>query len=113
MSNDTLDDLLQGAFRAELANAQDGDLIHRMLAKLQRRNRRRNLILAGAGMLALALGAFTAQPAMYALVEWLASSEPVAVGALAAAMQNLGIGLPMLLAIALAPWLLALLDDQV
>ncbi len=113
MSNDTLDDLLAGAFRAELANAQDGDLIQRMLGKLQRRNRRRNLTLAGAGLLALTLAALSAQPAAGALVEWLASSEPGAIGELAAAMQNLGIGLPMLLAIALAPWLLALLDDQV
>lgn len=113
MSNDTLEDLLAGAFRAELANAQDDDAIRRMLGKLQRRNRRRNLALAGAGLLALTLAALSAQPAASALVEWLASSEPVAVGELAAAMQNLGIGLPVLLTVALAPWLLALLDDQV
>lgn len=113
MSNDTLDDLLQRAFRAELANAQDGDLTQRVLAKLRRRSRRRNLTLAGAGLLALTLAALSAQPAASALVEWLASSEPVAAGELAAAMQNLGIGLPMLLTVALAPWLLALLDDQV
>ncbi len=113
MSNDKLEDLLEGAFRAELADVQDIDVSHRILANLRRRNRVRHLFLAGIGVLALALVALTVQPALTALVHWVAASEPIATGELAAAMQNLGVGVPILLAIALAPWLLALLDDQV
>ena len=113
MSNDKLEDLLEGAFRAELADVQDIDVSHRILANLRRRNRIRTLCLGGIGVLALALAAFTVQPALIELVDWVAASEPVATGELAAAMKNLGVGVPVLLAIALAPWLLALLDDQV
>lgn len=113
MSDDELESLLEGAFRAELANARDVDATHRILSNLQRRNRIRSLYMAGAGVLMLVLGVLTVQPALVALVDWLAAGQPLATGDLAAAMQNLGFGIPALIAIALAPWLLALLDDQV
>ena len=112
MSSDPLETLLEGAFRAELAGSQNPSAVQQILARIERRQRVRTLVFAGLATVLLALATFTAQPLLELFTDWLATPDAAA-GDWAATLAGLAPGLPLLAVIALAPWLLALLDDRV
>ena len=100
--HDPLDALLNDAFAREMAGIADIDISAQVMGRLRRRLRVRAMTLAISTF--AGLGIALALPGTD-LLDWLASAQPLSPG--------LSAVLPVLVVVALTPWLFAMVDDRV
>jgi hypothetical protein len=103
--SDPLDALLHDAFAREMAGIADIDISAQVMGRLRRRLRVRAITLAISTFAGLGIALALALPGVTDLLDWLASAQPLSPGLTAV--------LPVLVVVALTPWLFAMVDDRV